>query len=90
MQIKTIPRFLNYHDVVVKSFTGSGKTLAFLIPVFEIVLRRRHKKIKNSEVLALIVSPTRFSDKRNLKFLKKNEKDKFEILLFYFKTALFL
>jgi len=57
VQATTIPVFLSHKDVVVQAQTGSGKTLAFIIPCFEIMLRRTqaHKKY---EVGVIIVSPT--------------------------------
>ncbi len=44
-------------DVLGAAKTGSGKTLAFLIPVIEILWRRRW--VKDHGVGAIIVSPTR-------------------------------
>lgn len=44
-------------DVVVEAVTGSGKTLAFLIPVIEMLLKK--KNVTNHQVLALVISPTR-------------------------------
>ena len=46
-------------DVVVEAITGSGKTLAYVIPVLEILLKRRDKALKKHEIAALIISPTR-------------------------------
>lgn len=42
--------------------TGSGKTLAFTIPILE-RLMRREKPLKDNEIGALIVSPTRYAAK---------------------------
>jgi len=57
VQAATLPVFLSHKDVVVQAQTGSGKTLAFVIPCFEIMLRRKpdHRKY---EVGVIIVSPT--------------------------------
>ena len=43
-----IPIFAVKHkDVVVEAITGSGKTLAFVIPIFEILLKREEKLKKH-------------------------------------------
>ncbi|CCM00388.1 uncharacterized protein FIBRA_02418 [Fibroporia radiculosa] len=58
VQASTIPLFMQHKDVVVEAVTGSGKTLAFVIPVLE-RLMRREGKLRNNELGALIISPTR-------------------------------
>ncbi|ELR18238.1 DEAD/DEAH box helicase domain containing protein [Acanthamoeba castellanii str. Neff] len=64
VQAGTIPLFLSYKDVCVEcdgarqACTGSGKTLAFLVPLFEMLLRREDP-LKKHEVGALIITPTR-------------------------------
>ncbi|KAH9842730.1 DEAD-domain-containing protein [Rhodofomes roseus] len=58
VQASTIPLFMKHKDVVVEAVTGSGKTLAFVIPVLEKLIRRE-RKLKENEVGALIISPTR-------------------------------
>ena len=58
VQEATIPRLLKHQDVVVQAATGSGKTLAFLVPLFEVLLRRE-ERLKKHEVGALVVEPTR-------------------------------
>eukprot|EP00061_Rhincodon_typus_P014506 g41564.t1 len=45
-------------DVAAEAVTGSGKTLAFVIPILEILLKRE-EKLKNLQVGALIITPTR-------------------------------
>lgn len=67
IQKAVIPEILAGHDVVGKASTGSGKTLAFGIPILEHYLKTRgqhdnlqdNKKKKESEPIALILSPTR-------------------------------
>ena len=68
IQIATIPRILNGHDVIGKASTGSGKTLAFGIPIYEYILKARHTGLHNGSSdekqslcspTALIISPTR-------------------------------
>lgn len=57
IQAQAVPYALRGRDVLGAARTGSGKTLAFLIPVLEILYRRRWS---NADGLgALIVSPTR-------------------------------
>ncbi|KLO18627.1 DEAD-domain-containing protein [Schizopora paradoxa] len=58
VQASTIPLFMGYKDVVVEAVTGSGKTLSFVIPILE-KLHRREKRLKNTEIGALVISPTR-------------------------------
>lgn len=45
-------------DVAAEAVTGSGKTLAFLVPLLELLIKRK-EPWKPTEVGALIVSPTR-------------------------------
>lgn len=56
IQATCIPLLLNYKDVAGEAVTGSGKTLAFVIPIFEMLSKR---KLKENEVGALVISPTR-------------------------------
>lgn len=58
VQSATIPLFAQNKDVVVEAVTGSGKTLAFLIPVLEI-MKKRKQGWKQCEIGALVISPTR-------------------------------
>lgn len=58
VQTAAIPLFAQNKDVVVEAVTGSGKTLAFLIPILE-MLRKRKAPFKSSEIGAVVVSPTR-------------------------------
>ncbi|CAA7266168.1 unnamed protein product [Cyclocybe aegerita] len=57
IQTKSIPVSLKGKDVLGAARTGSGKTLAFLVPVLEILYRRKWSAIDG--LGALIVSPTR-------------------------------
>ncbi|WFD43465.1 RNA helicase [Malassezia psittaci] len=57
IQSKAIPYALRSRDVLGAARTGSGKTLAFLIPVLEMLYRRRWSSADG--LGALIVSPTR-------------------------------
>lgn len=59
VQASTIPLFMKHKDVVVEAVTGSGKTLAFVLPILEKLIRKE-RKLKQNEVGALIVSPTRY------------------------------
>ncbi|KAH7914337.1 DEAD-domain-containing protein [Hygrophoropsis aurantiaca] len=58
VQASTIPLFMQHKDVVVEAVTGSGKTLAFVIPILERLIRREGR-LRQNEVGALIISPTR-------------------------------
>ncbi|KAK6332368.1 ATP-dependent RNA helicase dbp4 [Orbilia brochopaga] len=57
IQRKAIPLALKGRDILGAAKTGSGKTLAFLIPVLEILHRR--KWTQDDGLGALIISPTR-------------------------------
>ncbi|KAI0059949.1 DEAD-domain-containing protein [Artomyces pyxidatus] len=57
IQTKSIPISLKGKDVLGAARTGSGKTLAFLIPVLEILYRRKWGP--QDGLGALIISPTR-------------------------------
>ncbi len=58
VQSAAIPSFLQYKDVCVQAVTGSGKTLAFVIPILEMLCRRK-ASFEKLEVGAIILSPTR-------------------------------
>jgi ATP-dependent helicase YprA (DUF1998 family) len=60
VQASTIPLFLKNKDVVVEAVTGSGKTLAFLIPLLERLGKLSASDVKRGDILAVIISPTRF------------------------------
>ncbi|KAI0372411.1 DEAD-domain-containing protein [Pilatotrama ljubarskyi] len=57
IQAKSLPVSLKCKDVLGAARTGSGKTLAFLIPVLEILYRRKWGP--QDGLGALIISPTR-------------------------------
>ncbi|TRM66911.1 P-loop containing nucleoside triphosphate hydrolase protein [Schizophyllum amplum] len=57
IQAKSLPASLKGKDVLGAARTGSGKTLAFLIPVLEILYRRKWGPADG--LGALIISPTR-------------------------------
>ncbi|KAI1794996.1 DEAD-domain-containing protein [Ganoderma leucocontextum] len=57
IQAKSIPTSIKGKDVLGAARTGSGKTLAFLIPVLEILYRRKWGP--QDGLGALIISPTR-------------------------------
>ncbi|RDB30847.1 ATP-dependent RNA helicase dbp4 [Hypsizygus marmoreus] len=57
IQAKSIPISLKGKDVLGAAQTGSGKTLAFLVPVLEILYRRKWGPADG--LGALIISPTR-------------------------------
>ncbi|KAI0356989.1 DEAD-domain-containing protein [Trametes cingulata] len=57
IQAKSLPISLKGNDVLGAARTGSGKTLAFLIPVLEILYRRKWGP--QDGLGALIISPTR-------------------------------
>lgn len=58
VQAKAIPLFMSNKDVVVEACTGSGKTLSFVIPIIEI-LSKRKPALQKSDVGAIIILPTR-------------------------------
>lgn len=53
IQERTIPSVLEGKDVIAKAQTGTGKTLAFVLPILEKI------DVNNSDVQALILTPTR-------------------------------
>ena len=53
IQERTIPSVLEGKDVIAKAQTGTGKTLAFVLPILEKI------DVHNSDVQALILTPTR-------------------------------
>ena len=57
IQAKSLPVSLKGKDVLGAARTGSGKTLAFLIPVLEILYRRKWGP--QDGLGALVISPTR-------------------------------
>lgn len=57
IQSQSLPVSLKGKDVLGAARTGSGKTLAFLIPVLEILYRRKWGP--QDGLGALIISPTR-------------------------------
>ncbi|TGZ85501.1 DEAD-domain-containing protein [Ascodesmis nigricans] len=57
IQQRAIPLALKGYDILGAAKTGSGKTLAFLVPVLEILYRRKWTPLDG--VGALIISPTR-------------------------------
>eukprot|EP00927_Polykrikos_kofoidii_P053877 TRINITY_DN48401_c0_g1_i1.p1 TRINITY_DN48401_c0_g1~~TRINITY_DN48401_c0_g1_i1.p1 ORF type:complete len:896 (+),score=197.78 TRINITY_DN48401_c0_g1_i1:60-2747(+) len=57
IQRSAIPHALCGRDILGEARTGSGKTLAFLVPLVELLYRRRWTKL--DALGALIVSPTR-------------------------------
>ena len=57
VQAKSLPVSLKCKDILGAARTGSGKTLCFLIPVLEILYRRRWGP--QDGLGALIISPTR-------------------------------
>jgi len=58
VQAATIPRLLRHQDVAVQACTGSGKTLAFLVPLYELLVRRE-TPLRKMQAGALIIEPTR-------------------------------
>jgi len=58
VQASCVPLLCQNKDVAAEAVTGSGKTLAFLIPILEHLLKRE-PKLKEFEVGAVVISPTR-------------------------------
>ena len=57
VQAACIPLFMKNKDVAAEAITGSGKTLAFLIPILEMLEKK--KTISKHEIGAVIITPTR-------------------------------
>ncbi|KAL8774281.1 MAG: hypothetical protein Q9209_001032 [Squamulea sp. 1 TL-2023] len=58
VQSKVIPLALEGKDLFVRAPTGTGKTLAYLLPVFELILRRKAAKTAHNGPTALVLLPT--------------------------------
>ncbi|MFS0824774.1 DEAD/DEAH box helicase [Bacillus sp. 1P02SD] len=65
IQERTIPSVLEGKDVIAKAQTGTGKTLAFVLPILEKI------DVHNSNVQALILTPTRELAQQITKEIKK-------------------
>ena len=65
IQERTIPSVLEGKDVIAKAQTGTGKTLAFVLPILEKI------DVHNSDVQALILTPTRELAQQISKEMKK-------------------
>ena len=57
IQDKAIPLILDGKDVLVRSRTGSGKTAAFVIPLIQMIIRRKETSA-SQDTKALILAPT--------------------------------
>lgn len=57
VQAVAIPKLLQNKDVCVEACTGSGKTIAFMVPIFEMLSKKRPEK--KCQIGAMVVSPTR-------------------------------
>lgn len=65
IQEKAIPTILEGKDIIAQAQTGTGKTLAFVLPILEKI------DVSNSEVQALILTPTRELAQQISKEVKK-------------------
>jgi ATP-dependent RNA helicase DDX55/SPB4 len=70
VQSAVIPLFLTNKDVCVKACTGSGKTLAFVLPVIQTLLSLKEKYL-NTDVVALMVAPSRELAKQTAEIMQK-------------------
>lgn len=70
VQVKSLPVSLKGKDILGAARTGSGKTLCFLIPVLEILYRRRWGP--QDGLGALIISPTRELVRTRLDYSLRN------------------
>jgi ATP-dependent RNA helicase DDX55/SPB4 len=59
IQQHSIPLLLKNKDIIGEACTGSGKTLAFLIPTFELILKKKKEESSKHEIFGIIISPTR-------------------------------
>ncbi len=58
IQAKVIPLVLDEKDVMARSQTGSGKSASFVLPILELLSRRRGEG-KKPKIKALVLTPTR-------------------------------
>lgn len=60
IQAAVIPLILSCKDVVAEAVTGSGKTLAFVVPMLEMLIKKKKEApLRKDFVYAVIISPTR-------------------------------
>lgn len=60
IQAAVIPLLLSCKDVVAEAVTGSGKTLAFVVPMLEMLLKKKKDgPLRKDFVYVVIISPTR-------------------------------
>jgi len=59
IQQTAIPLLLTKSNSLIKSETGSGKTLCYLVPIYELLMKRTEKVSRAHGTLALIICPTR-------------------------------
>jgi ATP-dependent RNA helicase DDX55/SPB4 len=69
VQENTIPLLLTNKDTVVEAVTGSGKTLAYLIPLFELLVRKNEHY--EDEINAIVILPTRELAQQVFSFILK-------------------
>lgn len=59
IQQAAIPKVLTQENCVIKSETGSGKTLCYLVPIFNLLMKKTEKISREKGTFALILCPTR-------------------------------
>ncbi|CDW89731.1 dead-box atp-dependent rna helicase 53-like [Stylonychia lemnae] len=59
VQQATYNLFINNNEIIVKSRTGTGKTLSFLLPLEELIRRKKEEPSSRGAIHAIILEPTR-------------------------------
>lgn len=59
VQEQTIPKVLEYKDVITSAQTGTGKTAAFALPILQLLFDKQDAPKKGKTIKSLVVSPTR-------------------------------
>lgn len=89
IQIKGIPKILDYQNVKLLAETGCGKTLAYLLPLVDQVLNWKTKVNRTvNQPLALIITPSReLALQIGVSFLHFLISLHFSIILFFFSFS---
>ena len=60
IQKEVIPLVLNAQDVMARAQTGSGKSASFVLPILELLAKRKAKdNYKKPRIRVLVLTPTR-------------------------------
>ena len=85
IQSSCYKRIYDREDIIARDLTGSGKTLAFALPIVEKFRDRGYFKRRNSDLLAIILAPTRELAQQVSTVLKdlKHSESEYSVLTVY-------